>query len=154
MTASALSAVSVATPTRLPIGWEVWGVAWARTPGKSSTSHRPGISGNAKILVSRARKMASLLAAMVSLLTKGNRCIVESYYLHATSHCARGVPELGNKDDIVREPYYNIGDGPASQNRHSGCCVPNNTCSVLYPENGRRAKQGSRVVMRLSTVRA
>ena len=37
-----------------------------------------------------------------SSLLKGNRCIVESYYLHATSHCARGLPELGNKDDIVR----------------------------------------------------
>src|SRR5262249_9071922 len=69
MTASALSAVRVATPTRLPIGWEAWGVAWARTPGKWSTSHRPGNSGNANILFSSARKMASLLAAMVSLLT-------------------------------------------------------------------------------------
>src|SRR5215470_13572786 len=118
MTASALAAVRVDTPTRLPIGWEVWGVAWARTPGKSSTSHRPGISGNAKILVSRARKMASWLTAMVSLLTKGTRCIVESYSLHATSHCARGVPELGNTDDIVCEPYDDRGDGPASQNRH------------------------------------
>src|SRR5262252_10853950 len=101
MTASALAAVRVATPTRLPIGWEIWGVARVRTSGKSSTSHRPGIAGNAKILVSSARQMASWLAAMVSLLTKGHRCIVESDYLHATSHCARGLPELGNKDDIV-----------------------------------------------------
>src|SRR5262245_47320054 len=102
MTASAFASVSVDTPTRLPIGWEIWGVAWARTPGKSGTSQRPGISGNAKILFSRARKMAPWLAAMVSLLTKGHRCIVKSYSLHATSHFARGVPELGNKDDIVR----------------------------------------------------
>jgi hypothetical protein len=56
---------------------------------------------------------------------QGNRCIVESDDLHATSYCARGVPELGNKDDSVREPYYDRGDGPASQNRHGGCCVPN-----------------------------
>src|SRR5215831_14745320 len=154
MTALALAAVRVDTPARLPIGWEIWGVAWARTPGKSSTSHRPGIAGNAKILVSSARQMASWLAAMVSLLTKGHRCIVESFYLHATSHCARGVPKLGHTDDIVREPSYNRGDGPASQNRHGGCCVPHTTDSVLYPEIGRRAKQGSRVVMRLSTVRA
>src|SRR5215475_13917818 len=153
MPASALASVRAATPTRLPIGWEVRGVAWARTPGKASTSQRPGISGNAKILFSSASKMASWLAAMVSLLTKGTRCIVESYSLHATSHCARGVPELGNKDDIVREPYDDRGDGPASQNRHGGCCVPHNTYCVLYPEIGRSAKKGSRVVIRISMTR-
>ena len=54
-----------------------------------------------------------------------NRCIVESDDPHATSHCARGWPERGNKDDSVREPYDDRGDGPASQNRHGGCCVPN-----------------------------
>jgi hypothetical protein len=36
-----------------------------------------------------------------SSVLKGNRCLVESAYLHATSHCARGLPELGNTDDIV-----------------------------------------------------
>ena len=88
-----------------------------------------------------------------SSLLKGNRCIVKSSYLHATSHVARGVPERGNTDDIVREPYDDRGDGPASQNRHGGCCVPNNTYSVLYPEMGRSAKKGSRVVMRIATAR-
>ena len=60
-----------------------------------------------------------------SSVLKGTRCIVERYDLHATSHCARGVPERGNKADSVRAPYYDRGDGPASQNRHGGCCVPN-----------------------------
>src|SRR5262249_50518380 len=121
MTASALSAVRVATPTRLPIGWEVWGVARARTPGKASTSQRPGISGNAKILVSSARKMVSWLAAMVSLLTNG--CLsdgVRSGHWQSMAHggsCARctvrerqpGDHFLARTRDIEHRSYCDHG---------------------------------------------
>src|SRR5215471_10751241 len=121
MTASALSSVSVDTPTRLPIGWEAWGVAWARTPGKASTSQRPGISGNAKILFSSARKMVSVLAAMVSLLTNG--CLsswVRSCHWTSMAHggsCARctvrerqpGDHSLSRTRDIEHRYYCDHG---------------------------------------------